>query len=74
MVDRFMSPVTYDRVEVLSFEDGTQGKHVAKEVTLSGGKQPQPTQCYLESWQDINPSITGVSFVYLNPRCSVHWL
>lgn len=63
-------PVTYDRAEVLQFEDGTEGKHCSQEVCLSGGNLPQPAKSYVKSWQDMNPSIVGVKFVYMNPRCS----
>jgi hypothetical protein len=64
-------PVTYDRVEVLHFANGTQGKHCVKQVTVqpSRNRAPQPGWSYIREWQEINPEITYVHFEYMNPRC-----
>ena len=66
-------PITYDRVEVLAFANGTYGKHCVKEYVNTPGRHalPQPGWSYVKSWREINPEIIGVRFEYMNPRCEI---
>lgn len=67
----------YQVKEMLHFQDGTVAEHCTKETTqlLSKFHDMPPvsnfgmyvvpaTAYYLTSWQDINPSIRNVTFVY----------
>jgi hypothetical protein len=75
---RHSSPVRrYLRKELLHFIDGSIKEHASKEVErpifseheeppiLNFGIWVVPAfDCYVQSWQDINPSIRNVTFSY----------
>lgn len=65
--------ITYDRVEVLAFSDGTYGKHCVKQYVSTPSRHalPQPSWSHVASWREINPEIVGVRFEYMNPRCEI---
>lgn len=56
----------YTQTEILHFADGTSGIHTTKSVRrFAFNAVTGPCSAYhLASWQDINPSIIGVTFQY----------
>lgn len=66
--------LTYDRSEVLHFNDGSAAVHCVTVWHDLTNQLPQASQRLLEAWQDLNPAVVGVSFSYSHPRCDVPWL